>query len=303
MVRTPKIPTALWPPDDTEVSILGVPRHQLDIIALHLGLHELAVTAAAGGPLPWQVISQIMLLGYLRPNGSAYTVFPDVAVFPQPLELDRGSFTLDRDGPPLLVVEVASPSTVQADLDLRAGKGWTYARAEVAEYLVLDPTGDLIPELGRGWRLTNGVYEPWHLDELGHWWSAMIGSAFGVHDGLAAVYDLSGRQQVRIGEITETIADRERAGREQGERSGREQGERSGLAEGLRRGRDEGLTEGKRAGEIAGRIAGKREVVRQVARARFGEAPSLEARIDSATEAGLDSLLGRLMSSSSVNDL
>ena len=290
-----RVAATLWPPDDTEVSILGVDRHQLDIIALHLGLHELAPTAVAGGPPLLHVVSQIILLGCRRPDGSAYTVYPDLAVYAHPFDRDHGSFRLEQDGAPLLVVEVASPSTVQADLDLQAGKGWTYARAGVQEYLVLDPTGELIPELGRGWRLRHGVYEPWQLDEGGHWRSAVLGAAIGVEEGLAAVYDLSGRRQVRVGEVTATMAARER--------EGHEQGERSGLAEGRRLGRDEGLIEGKHAGEMAGRIAGKRAAVRQVARARFGEVPALEARIDSASEAELEALLVRVMTAGSIDDL
>jgi hypothetical protein len=124
---------ALWPPDDTEESILGVDRHQLDIFSLRLGINELADAAAVGGPLPWQAITQIMVLGCVRPDGSRYTVYPDVAVFAHPLDRNRGSFTLAQDGAPVLVVEVASPSTVEADLDVRGGKGWSYGRAGVAE--------------------------------------------------------------------------------------------------------------------------------------------------------------------------
>ena len=63
-----------------------------------------------------------------------------------------------------MVVEVASESTYRADLDVDKGKGWSYAQARVGEYLVLDPSGQFVPELGRGWRLENGVYRPWAVD-------------------------------------------------------------------------------------------------------------------------------------------
>jgi len=151
---------ALWPPDDTEESILGINRHQFDIGSLRLGINELADAAASGGPLPWEAISQMVVLGCIRPNGSAYTVYPDIAVFAHALDSRRGSYSLAEDGAPVLVVEVASPATLQADLDLVNGKGWTYAQAGVAEYLVLDPGEEMIPEAARGWRLAAGVYRP-----------------------------------------------------------------------------------------------------------------------------------------------
>ena len=83
--------TTLWPPDDTEESIVGVDRHQLDIISVRTGINEEAHRQAQGGPLPWQAISQIMLVGCVRTNGTAYTVYPDVMVYPRAMARDRGS--------------------------------------------------------------------------------------------------------------------------------------------------------------------------------------------------------------------
>jgi hypothetical protein len=142
--------TALWPPDDTEESIVGVDRHQLDIFSLRGGINEEATRLAGGGPLPWQAISQIVLLGCRRPDGSDYTVIPDVMVFPRPMDRERGPYDVRQDGPPALVIEVAGASTYRADLDPARGKGWTYADAGVGEYLVLDPSGRFVPERGRG---------------------------------------------------------------------------------------------------------------------------------------------------------
>ena len=198
--------TALWPPDDTEESIVGVDRHQLDIFSLRAGINEEAHRLAAGGPRPWQAISQIMLLGCQRPDGSAYTVYPDVMVFPRPMDVERGSYSLRQDGPPVLVVEVASEATYRADLDQGSGKPWSYARAGVREYLVLDPTGGYVPEVGRGWRLMGGVYRPWAPDEAGRWRSEGIGVAIGVEGGLAAVYGTDGRRKLREGEVDAGLA-------------------------------------------------------------------------------------------------
>jgi len=268
MVSTPaRGATALWPPDDTEESIVGVDRHQLDIISLRMGINEEAHRVAGGGALPWQAISQILLLGCRRPDGSAYPVYPDVFVYPRPMERTRGSYTLAKDGAPVLVVEVASESTHEADLDLARGKGWSYARAGVAEYLALDPTGVYVPEGGRGWRLVGGAYQPWRPDGRGRWVSAEIGVALGIDDGLAAVYGAAGRRHLREGEVE---AARERAGQE---------------------GRQEGRQEGKR------------EALRRLARQRFGVVAALEERISTAAEPQLDQLLDRVIGAATPDDL
>lgn len=250
---------------------MGVDRHQQDIFNLRSGINELAGRMAAGGPLPWQAISQIMVLGCVRPDGSSYTVYPDVAVFAHPLDSRRGSFALEQDGSPVLVIEVASASTVKADLDMQRGKGWSYARAAIAEYLVLDPSGELIPEGGSGWQVAHGTYRPWQPEASGRWRSGVIELSLGVEGGLAAVYDLTGRRQLREGEVTGALVARER------------EGHASGLAEGL--------------------LEGKRMAARQVARARFGVVAHVEARIDAASASDLDYLLGRLPIVDSVEDL
>jgi hypothetical protein len=255
--------TALWPPDDTEESIVGVDRHQLDIISLRTGINEEAHRQAGGGPVPWQAISQIMYLGCARPDGSPYTVYPAVFVFPRPMDRGRGSYSLAQDGPPVLIVEVASDSTYQVDLDLQRGKGWSYAHAGVAEYLVLDPTGVFVSGMGRGWRLADGVYIPWERDDAGRWRSGVLEVGLGVEDGLAAVYGANGRRQLREGEVAGALDAR----------------------------RAEGQTEGKR------------EALRRLVRLRFGVVVALEQRIDAAGEQELDVLLDRILTASGPDDL
>jgi Uma2 family endonuclease len=271
VTRAPATATALWPPDDTEESILGVDRHQLDIFSLRGGINEEAHRRAAGGPRAWQAISQIQLLGCQRRDGSPYTVIPDVIVFPRPMAIDRGSYSLQADGPPVLVIEVASESTFRADLDVQRGKGWTYRQAGVREYLVLDPSARLVPELGRGWQLIDGAYQPWTTNERGQWGSEAIGVAIGVDDGLAAVYGSDGRRRLREGEIEDTLESR--------------------YSEGRQEGRQEGRAEGVRA------------AVRRLARRRFGVVAALEARIDAADAEGLDVLLDRLLTATDPADL
>jgi putative restriction endonuclease len=262
--------TALWPPDDTEESIVGVDRHQLDIISLRTGINEEAHRLAGDGPVRWQAISQIMYLGCVRPDGSPYTLYPDVFVFPRSMDRTRSSYMLRQDGPPVLVVEVASDSTYEADLDLERGKGWSYQHVGVLEYLVLDPTGIFVPGTGRGWRLAGGVYVPWERDTAGRWRSEVIGVSFGVEDGLAAAYGAGGRRHLREGEIGAALA----AQRAEGEAAGRQEGQ----------------------------VEGKREALRRLARLRFGAA-ALERRIATADDEELDSLLERIVVAAGPDDI
>ena len=258
---------ALWPPDDTEESIVGVDRHQYDITSLRLGINEEAQRLAGAGPLPWQAISQIKLLGYRRHDGTTYDLSPDVSVFPHPVDTTRGSYALTQDGPPALIIEVASDSTYQGDIDLQRGKAWTYRRAGVREYLALDPTGAFIPELGRGWRLEGGRYVPWLPDDQGRWHSRSIGLAFGVEDGLAAVYAADGHRLLREREIWSTMQAQ----------------------------REEGVA--------AGAIRAKRAWLRRLVQLRFGDAPALEARIDTDDEPALDAMLDRVVRATSPDDV
>ncbi len=92
----------------------------------------------------------------------------------------RGSLLVEVDGPPVLVGEVLSESTYEADLDLVRGKGYSYARAGVPEYLALDPTGTILPEGIRAWRLVEGVYRPCAPVAAGRWYSEQIAVAIGL---------------------------------------------------------------------------------------------------------------------------
>jgi hypothetical protein len=241
---------------------VGVGRHQLDIFALRLGTNEEAGRVAAGGSLPWQAVTQIMYLGCIRPDGSSFVVYPDMMVFPRAMSRDRGFYSLKRDGAPVLIIEVASDATVESDLDLERGKGWSYAHASVREYLVLDPTRQFIPEEGRGWRLLNDVYVPWEQDTSGRWRSQEIGVAYGVENGLAAVYSVD-RRQLREGEVAPALE----------------------------------------AERIEGRLQAKREIVRRLARQRFGAVTALEKRIDMATEADLDMMIDRALTATDPDTL
>ena len=203
-------PEVVWPPDDTEESVLGTNLHQWTIGNLWWGLNEVAAALTVpGGEPPWQAYMQSTITGWRRPDGSAYTTLPDVYVYRQAIDLRRPSLSLGRDGVPLLIVEVLSPTTYRVDLDLAAGKGYSFAQAGVPEYLTLDPLRDYLPEGERGWRLGERGYTPWPPDADGRWRSEVIGVAIGLEGVQVAVYAPDGRRQLREGEVNPELARRD----------------------------------------------------------------------------------------------
>ena len=199
--------TPAWPPHDTEESILGTDLHQTTITNLRWGINDIAhLHAEPGQPDPWQALSQVILLGCKHVDGSSYRTYPDVFVYPRPIDPLRGSVALEVDGPPILIVEVLSETTYEADLDLVRGKGYSYAHAGVREYFAIDPTHAFVPEGGHAWRLVDGVYQPWEPDAQGRWQSAQIDVAIGLEGVRATVYRREGERQLREGEGAEERA-------------------------------------------------------------------------------------------------
>jgi len=142
---------AAWPADDTEESVLGTHLHQTAIRHLISAINEAAALAAPEGDPPlWHAGGQTMVGGFQHPDGSSYTTFPDVFVYPHAWDPLRGLLTVALDGPPLLIIEVLSKETYENDLDQRHGKGYSYRAAGVREYLTLDPTGKFQPDQGEG---------------------------------------------------------------------------------------------------------------------------------------------------------
>jgi hypothetical protein len=249
MQSTAALP-ALWPPDDTEESVLGTPHHQTTITNVRVGINEAAAAAAPpGGPLPWQAGSQSLILGLRRRDGTRYKVLPDVFVYPRPFDIYRPSLILAQDGPPALVVEVLSPENWDSDIDLEWGKPWSYADAGVTEYLILDPADIFLGGArGRGWRLEAGRYVPWPPDAAGRWVSR-FGFAIGYEGAWAVVYGMDGLRIPPEGYILRSMAEREE------------------------RGRAEGLVEGETRGEIRGRAAMARTLLRRLLARRFQAVP------------------------------
>ncbi len=258
----------VWPPDDTEEGVLGTDLHQTAITNLRWGINEIArLHTAPGAAVPWRALSQMALLGCRRANGTLYRTYPDVFVYPRPIDPGRGSLTLAVDGPPALIIEVLSESTYEVDLGLARGKGYSYAHAGVPEYLALDPTHAYVPEGGAAWRLEQGVYQPWEPDAEGRWRSARIDVSIGLEGAMATVYTREGGRQLHEGEVGAELARREAA---------------------LARGLDEG----------------QRQALRVLLRARFGALPqTLDQRIAAAGEATLHALIERAATAASLDAL
>ncbi len=170
-------PTLFRLPEDTEESVLGTNLHQQVIRELINSLEW-----AARGPR-WGVGGQTRIEGFHRSDGLQVPLLPDVFVYPRPWDSRRKSLSIADDGPPLLTIEVVSDSTWQGDVDIADGKVYAYGEAGVREYLVFDPTGDILPERVRAWRREGERMVSWLAGDDGRWHSHQLGVAFGV-DGL-----------------------------------------------------------------------------------------------------------------------
>lgn len=198
---------ASWPPDDTEESIVGTDLHQTTITNLRLGLNGAArLSRTAEEAVPWRALTQQLLLGCRRPDGSYYRTYPDVFVYPRAMDPQRSSYLIETDGPPVLIVEVLSETTYETDLDLVRGKGYSYRRAGVPEYLVVDPAGRYLSAGIRAWRLADGAYRPWELGPDGRYHSEQVPVAFALEGATVAVYLADGRRMHQEEEIEEEIA-------------------------------------------------------------------------------------------------
>jgi hypothetical protein len=200
-------PPAIWPADDSEESVVGTDLHQTAIRNLISAINEAAALATPeGAPMLWHAGGQTMLNGFQHPDGSPYTTFPDVFVYPLRWDDRRGSLSIASDGPPLLIVEVLGDKTYENDLDLKNGKGYSYRAAGVQDYLTLDPMGAYHPEGGQGWQLEGRRYRPWHREPDGRWRSRVLPLAFGLESAQVAVFDIAGRRLLREGEVERRLA-------------------------------------------------------------------------------------------------
>ena len=217
----PLYPVEPWPPDDTEESVLGTDLHQTTIRNLAMGINMAErVGRKQEEPSLWRALTQLEYLGCKRPDGSSYRTYPDIFVFRHNIDPLRGSFTLEIDGPPVLIIEVLSEWTYRADTNLERGKGYSYGHAGAPEYLVIDPTCAMLREGIRGWRLNGETYRPWEPGEDGRLYSEQIPVAFALEGALARVCLRDGRPMPREEEVVRALAEKDDAlAREREQRS------------------------------------------------------------------------------------
>jgi hypothetical protein len=206
----PPHPVQPWPPDDTEESVVGTDLHQTTITNLRLGINQAArVGRRHDEPSPWRAFTQINLVGCQRPDGTPLRTLPDVFVYRLAADDNRGSLVMASEGPPVLIVEVLSESTCEKDSNFVGGKGYSYARAGVPEYLMVDLAGAFIDERLSGWRLVEGVYRRWEPSEDGRLHSVQLPLAFHL-EGMFAIVSLpDGRRMLREDLAEEELARRD----------------------------------------------------------------------------------------------
>lgn len=177
-------------PNDTEKTLMGTSLHQAAIVTLYTSLEQCGPDRG----LPWFVGNQIKLI-IPRQGRRSYQPSPDILVHPTLTSGTRESLHVAADGPPVLIIEVASPSTaVERDINLTSptGKPGVYAAIGVREYLVFDPSDDILETPVWARRTGPGGYVPWEPDGHGRWFSATLGVAFEPQGTLLRVYDQEG---------------------------------------------------------------------------------------------------------------
>lgn len=159
----------------------------------------------------WHVLSQVPLSGFRRPDGSPYSMLPDVFVHPKPNPHPASGeyLTFPELGVPLLVIEVLSPGTYRWDIDEERGKAWSYADAGVRELILVDFNQHYLEEPVRALRLEEGRWAPWRPTAEGRWVSAALGVSFAYDHPYLRVYDAEGQLMPLPWEAHELLREQE----------------------------------------------------------------------------------------------
>ncbi len=197
--RTPR-----WLHDDSEEDLVGADWHQDAIRELSTGLKNLALTRR----LPWHVGNQLMLVAS-RSDGSVWRPCPDVMIHPTAGPEKRAELVASVDGLPALIIEVASPSTWEYDVNLVGGKAWGYLHPGVSNYLVFDPRGDLLGEPCRGWQIESGMVHDWRPHADGRYHPTGLSISFVPEVPLLRTVDRDGQPVPFTFEMSRRIAELE----------------------------------------------------------------------------------------------
>lgn len=195
--------------DDTEEELarVGTDIHQTAI-------RRLCDSLWLAGPergLPWHVSSQLtVLMGKIE--GKNWRPSPDIMVHPTGGSEPRTSWDVAVEGVPPFVVEVASPATWEYDLSV---KRRTYGYVGVQEYLVFDPTSELLGTPVQAWHATGDGFVPWPAEADSQWHSAVVPVSLQPEGLMLRVYDDPGAPVPIIGEQARRIAEQARLAEEQ----------------------------------------------------------------------------------------
>ncbi len=182
-----------WLHDDMEEDLVGADWHQDAIRALSFTLQGIAEERHR----PWHVGDQLTLITE-KPDRKDWRPAPDISVHPTLGAERRQDIDVREDGPPALVVEVASASTWAYDVSLESsrrgkrqvGKAFGYlVLMRVPAYLVFDPRGEFIAGGVRAWRRAGDVVETWQPDADGRYHSQELGISFRPDGALLRVFD------------------------------------------------------------------------------------------------------------------
>jgi Uma2 family endonuclease len=182
-----------WLPDDANQDMMGADTYQYSdwhhyaINVLYNGLRNVADL----DHLSWHVGNQLTLVG--SASGGGWRPMPDIAVYPTAGPELRKEMSVQKDGPPALVVEVASPSTWEYDVNDVSGKVVGYLGIGVEYYLVFDPTNELLGTPCRGWRRVGGAPRTWRQETDGSYRCASLGIALRPEGIILRVLDQDGQ--------------------------------------------------------------------------------------------------------------
>jgi Uma2 family endonuclease len=194
-----------WLLDDTEEALLGTSVHQYTIANLYGDL----VSYRDEADLPWFIGNQLKLIIPRQGGRPPYYPSPDIVIHATLGNVELSSLAFHRYGPVALAIEVASPATAyQHDLDTvdPEAKPKAYAQGGIPEYLVFDPTGNIIKELIRAWRTgPTGLYIPWLPDPATGRWQSALGISFAPQGVLLRVYAPDGTLIQTRAELAATL--------------------------------------------------------------------------------------------------
>jgi Uma2 family endonuclease len=175
-------------PDDREEDLVGTDWHQRAIVNTYDSLFDLSYLTG----LPWHVGNQLTLVAW-APDGSPWRPSPDIMVHATAGPEPRKEMRAREDGPPALIIEVASESTWRHDVDIARGKAAGYLALGVQDYLVFDPTGAYLGEPCRGWQVVDGQVRDWRPLPDGRYQSSSLGISFRPEGVFLRVYAQDGR--------------------------------------------------------------------------------------------------------------